>query len=40
MAVFGILIKAIIINYVGDTVIIILTAIIGLGLNAFLPLAF
>ena len=39
IGVFGILIKAIIINYVNDTVIVILSGIIGFGLNSFLPLA-
>ncbi|CAD8144557.1 unnamed protein product [Paramecium pentaurelia] len=39
IGVLGIMIKALIINYVNDIVIVILTGIIGLGLNSFLPLA-
>ncbi|CAK58424.1 unnamed protein product (macronuclear) [Paramecium tetraurelia] len=39
IGVFGILIKSLIINYVSDIVIVILSGIIGLGLNSFLPLA-
>lgn len=38
IAVAGILIKALIIDYVNDKVIVALTAIIGFGLNSFLPL--
>jgi len=39
IGVAGILIKALIINYVNDTVIVVLSGIIGFGLNSFLPLA-
>jgi FLVCR family feline leukemia virus subgroup C receptor-related protein len=38
VAIGAILIKALIINYVNDKVIVALTAIIGFGLNSFLPL--
>ncbi|CAD8053475.1 unnamed protein product [Paramecium sonneborni] len=39
IGVLGILIKALVINYVDDTAIVVLSGIIGFGLNSFLPLA-